>query len=181
MLVTRGIAALLQGSTAPSGPPVLLSPSDPAAVMQLVQLPPIAFTDFVERLVQFMHCAEECFVIAVDYALRLADSGAVALTPLTIHRVFGTCVVIAVKYHEDEFPYSMAYYAQVVGVSLCELCLMERFVLKHLDFSAFVSEEQYKRNAASLSEVDLAGNSWLTHASMSSGCADTPPPAEIDT
>jgi hypothetical protein len=79
--------------------------------------------------------------------------------------VFGTCVVIAVKYHEDQFPYSMAYYAIVLGVTPIELCAMERFVLKSLNFSVYVDQAHYEMAISSLASLEscspLSPNSVL--------------------
>ena len=55
-----------------------------------------------------------------------------------------TSVLLAIKYHEDEY-YSNEYYAKVGGVSLKELNNLEKEFLQLIDFSLFVDKRLFNK------------------------------------
>jgi hypothetical protein len=129
--------------------------------MHLQRAPSMVFAHYVQRLVDYMYCSAECFILAAVYAARLVAADAVPITPLTAHRVYGACLVVAVKVRDDHF-YPMSYYAQVLGVPRAELCAMELFVIQALDYRTHVDHADYSAMVgAMLDSTDGADNSWV--------------------
>jgi hypothetical protein len=129
------------------------------ATMQLCKVPTITFVDYVKRLLEYMACSPECFVLAVEFALRLQRK--VPLTVLTVYRVYGVCTVLAAKCHDDRY-YQMSYYAKVLGVPQQELCAMERYALRCLDYRMYVAPALYVRLVDELAALEprAGGSVW---------------------
>jgi len=116
--------------------------------------PSVSLDKYMERLVQYMHCSLECFVIASLLLTRLEESyaNATIITPATMHRLMLATAVVAAKTQEDVF-LDNRYYSEVGGVTLDEMNRLETFLLDRLQFRVFVSPEQYSVCLASLSSL----------------------------
>lgn len=114
--------------------------------------PSITISSYLERLSAYMHCSIECFLLALPLLARVlrAATDTSSLNPSdpggpghfhlhsrSAHRLLGTAVVIAAKFHE-EAPRKNAYYATVVGVPLHELNKLEVAFLNALSFNVYV-------------------------------------------
>jgi Cyclin len=61
---------------------------------------------------------------------------------LYIIRLFLSAIVIAIKYHEDEY-YKNDFYAKVGGISLEEFNRLEEYLLINLNYKLFIDENAY--------------------------------------
>lgn len=105
-----------------------------------VHAPAIGLRPYLQRIGRFSGCSTVCLVYACAYILRLESCGA-ALTPLTVHRLLGTAIVLAVKHVEDTV-WTNAHYARVTGISLTELNRMELLMCSLLDFALWLPGPQ---------------------------------------
>ena len=92
--------------------------------------PSISFLDYVTHVVARVKCSPECFIFALAYLSRISRAG-FPMTTLTVHRLFITAVVIAIKIRDDFFQ-NMSFYASVGGIEAKDLVTMERHFLFHL-------------------------------------------------
>ncbi len=68
----------------------------------------------------------------------------IILNPHNIHRIILGCMILAIKYNEDEY-YNNEYYAKVGGVSLDEMNDLEDASFNLIDHNLFISEDIYKK------------------------------------
>jgi len=107
-------------------------------------IPPISMRDYVKRLWQYMDCSIECYVLAVAYVERILwKNPDFRVGMLNIHTLTLSAVVIAAKFHDDQYR-SQAYYAKVGGVSVTSLYALECKFIKLLDWQAGVSPEDFQ-------------------------------------
>ena len=105
----------------------------------------ISVADYLERMLKFMYCSDECYVLALIYLDRIHERTAwLEVNSNSIHRLFLTGVVIAAKFFEDKY-YKNSYYCKVGGISNQELNRLEYHFLRYLDFNLYVSHDEYER------------------------------------
>lgn len=100
--------------------------------------PAIGLRAYLSRIGRYFGCSAVCLMYACAYVLRLESCG-ISLTPLTVHRLLGTAVVVAVK-HVEDLQWTNAHYARVIGISLAELNSMELLMCSLLDFALWLPE-----------------------------------------
>jgi len=111
--------------------------------------------DYIDRLKEWIVCGPESYVVATCLLKRLEQLGAVpSLDQSTVHRVFFTCFMLAVKTTEDE-TLNNADFAKVGCIQLADLNAMEVHVLKALKFACCVSAEEFSQCKRELIHLDL--------------------------
>jgi NADH:ubiquinone oxidoreductase subunit 3 (subunit A) len=100
--------------------------------------PSMAFEEFYYyRLIQFMVPDNEIVLaLALSLVIRAtAFSSDLMLTSNNIHRLFGTALLISLKFLFDgDQLRTNTYYAKVLGISTKELNLLEKDLLRRLDY-----------------------------------------------
>jgi len=106
--------------------------------------PAISIQDYIRRLRKFFACSDECFVIALVYIDRLGkNNDAMAVCDVTVHRLLIIAVMLAAKFHDDQY-YNNRYYAKVGGLQVEEANVLEIVMLKELKWQLVVSTEEYR-------------------------------------
>lgn len=106
-------------------------------------IPKISLYDYLIRIQTYTHLERSTLISSLIYIDRLCELGKLTLTYYNIHRILFAGILIAIKYNEDEF-YDNKYYAEIGGVKLNELKLMEYTFLELCDFKFFISNEVYE-------------------------------------
>lgn len=116
-----------------------------ATIFDSSVVPPIGIDKYLTRLHATFRCSNASFIAALILADRLLsfDSGRLPLTMRNVHRLFFACLVVAVKYNEDQV-YSNGHYAKAGGVHLKEVNRLERVLLASLNFHLRVLPEEYQ-------------------------------------
>ncbi|CAN1232743.1 CYCU4-2 [Linum perenne] len=109
-----------------------------SAVFHGSKPPSLSIRQYLERVFKYAKCSTSCFVVAYIYLERFCG----CLTPLNVHRLVITSVMVAAKFLDDEC-YNNAYYARIGGVSTEEMNRMEMKFLFSLDFRLNVTVESY--------------------------------------
>ena len=99
---------------------------------------------FTARILKYSNCSVECLVHSLIYIDRLIQGGEVSVNSLSIHRIILTSVTLAIKYFDDVF-YLNSFYSQIGGISVDDLNSLELEFLKDINFSLFVSWEDYQK------------------------------------
>lgn len=108
-------------------------------------LPPaISIEDYLERILYYARPEPSTLISSLIYIDRLCSIGKITLTNLNVHRVLFTSVFLSIKYNEDE-KYKIDYYAQVGGMSVKEILVLENEFVSHVDFNFYINEEEYKK------------------------------------
>lgn len=83
-------------------------------------------------------------ILTLIYADRVCALSGLLLHPHNIHRIILACCLLAIKYNEDDY-YANDYYAEVGGVSLEEINVLEYNCISMLNFNLFVEEEIFNK------------------------------------
>lgn len=105
--------------------------------------PSISIHDYLKRLRKYFFCSDECFVHALVYIDRIGKNDSIMVCDLTVHRLLMIAVMIAAKFHDDEF-YANAYYGKAGGMTLREVNVLEVMMLKELNWRTLVPVEEYQ-------------------------------------
>ena len=120
------------------------SAQQPVTRFTALSEPNISIRDYIERLYKYSKCSVECLILSIIYIDRFIQSSNIQVNSLTIHRVLLTSVVLAAKTFDDNF-YTNNHYARVGGVPVEELNCLEIEFLFTINFSLYVSCEDYQR------------------------------------
>mmetsp|Transcript_111058 Transcript_111058/g.358260 ORF Transcript_111058/g.358260 Transcript_111058/m.358260 type:complete len:316 (+) Transcript_111058:166-1113(+) len=105
--------------------------------------PSISIGDYFVRLSKFNECTDEVFILAMIYLDRLTMMHPdIGINRLSVHRLLSTAVVLAAKFHDDDFR-GNDYYAKVAGVSLAEMNKAEEEFLWLLGWQLTVRSDEY--------------------------------------
>eukprot|EP00299_Pterocystis_sp_00344_P007161 c2183_g1_i1.p1 GENE.c2183_g1_i1~~c2183_g1_i1.p1 ORF type:complete len:294 (-),score=43.28 c2183_g1_i1:47-928(-) len=115
----------------------------------------VKMNDYIDRLKEWIVCGPESFVIATCLLKRLEGLSVLPpLTTLSAHRIFFTCLMVAVKTTEDE-TLNNADFSKVSCIQLKELNAMEVFVLTALKFASHVPQSEFLLCKRQLIHLDL--------------------------
>ena len=95
------------------------------------------------RLYKYSKCSTECLILSLIYVDRFIQSSNIIVDSLTIHRILLVSVVLAAKTFDDNF-YTNRHYAKVGGIPVEELNCLEIEFLFNINFSLYVSCEDYQ-------------------------------------
>ena len=85
---------------------------------------------------------------------RLCQLSNITLTYHNIHRIIFSAILVSIKYNEDTY-YDNKYYAEIAGVKLKELQLLEYSFLSMVHFKLFIQEELYDKYLQYLDNIDF--------------------------
>lgn len=104
--------------------------------------PAISVYEYVYRIVNFATCSKEAFFMALVYIKRLAERNCQGfVSNWTIHRLLITAVLVATKFHDDEY-LNNKFYSTVGGIPLREICRCEIEFLARLTFDLIVDPSE---------------------------------------
>ena len=106
-------------------------------------IPKISLYDYLIRIQTYSHLERSILISTLVYIDRLCQLGKLTLTYYNIHRILFAGILIAIKYNEDLF-YDNKYYAEIGGVKLNELKIMEYTFVELCDFKFFISNDVYE-------------------------------------
>jgi hypothetical protein len=103
--------------------------------------PLVTLVSFAWRIVH--HSGYHADGLAVGLALlgRYVKATDAAPTPLTVHRLLATCIVVGMKATSDKFVKNV-YMAPIVGVPLVELNWLELSLMKTLNFTVLPTAQE---------------------------------------
>lgn len=108
-----------------------------------VRLPAIPIGDYMDRFHRHSRCSPECLVIAAIYVKHfLAADPQMRLDTYSVHRLFLTAAVLAIKWRDDMF-FSNKYYAHIGGIHVAELNSLEQMMWNGLQGALWVEPEEY--------------------------------------
>lgn len=103
---------------------------------------PLSLLGFATRIAQYSDtCPAHTFDVAIVLALRLHKMRPLLFHPLSVHKILCAVFVVAYKFVEDEFPVFKDM-AHMLGVSTAELSVLERELVRSLDFNVFVTDDE---------------------------------------
>jgi hypothetical protein len=107
---------------------------------ELDRIPKISLEKYITRVVTFVPCTVEAYIIALIYLHRVKS----LINKYTVHTLFITSLLIACKYHDDSFR-NNKFYAQVGGLSHLILNKLELEFLKYVSFDCYITLDEFKQ------------------------------------
>ena len=107
-------------------------------------IPNISIYDYLIRIQTYSLIEKSTLILSLIYIDRLCQNCKLTLTFYNIHRILFAAILIAIKYNEDNF-YDNKYYAEIAGVKLKELKLIEYQFVELVDFNMYVSDEIFNK------------------------------------
>jgi len=115
----------------------------------------VEIMDYIDRLKEWIVCGAESFVVATCYFKRLEALGVLpTVNSLSVHRIYFTCLMLAVKMVEDE-TLNNADFAKVACIQLKDLNNMEVFIVRAFKFECSVSVDEFVSTKRELIHLDL--------------------------
>ncbi|ORM40739.1 Cyclin-U4-1 [Babesia sp. Xinjiang] len=120
--------------------------------------PPISIPDYVNRIARHVRCSNECFVLALVYIDRITKMHKnFVVSILNVHRLIITAVMLAAKFSDDVY-FSNKFYAQVGGVNVTEINMLESQFLSMLNFQLYVSALEYESCRMEVEKTNYLGS-----------------------
>jgi len=100
-----------------------LTPTNNGITTFHAKLPPsISILNYLQRIVKYIPCSTECFVLGLVYIDRIIQKHAqlITINSFNVHRLVISSILVASKFNDDN-PYNNAFYARVGGFQLQKL------------------------------------------------------------
>ena len=117
-------------------------------------IPNISIEDYLIRIQTYSNIEKSTLIISLILIDRLCQISNVILTYHNIHRLIFSAILISIKYNEDTY-YDNKYYAEIAGVKLKELKLLEYNFLSMIRFKLFIPDEIYNKYILYLDNIDF--------------------------
>lgn len=124
-----------------AGPP--LSKSQKDSVFFGTRVPAVSLKNYVKLCLSSFNCSGECYVLALVYINRIAKIAPNMICSLSIHRLLFFALLLAAKYHDDDY-YSNRCYAKIGGLTVERMNMLEIEFVKMLDWKVFVDAQEYQ-------------------------------------
>jgi hypothetical protein len=118
-------------------------------------VPGISIIDYLERIQTYSNLEKNTLISSLIFIDRFCELSKTTLTYYNIHRILFASIIIAIKYNEDSF-YDNKYYAEIAGITIEELNLIEEAFVLMSDFQFFISDdifENYNRYLTSFKNM----------------------------
>ena len=107
-------------------------------------IPNISIKDYLKRIQTYTELENNTLILSLIYIDRICQMGNIVLTPHNIHRILFCAIYLALKYNEDQI-YKTDYYAQIAGISVKELNLIENEFVSFIEFNFFVDDKLFSK------------------------------------
>lgn len=104
-------------------------------------IPQISIHDYLLRIIKYTHIEQSTLICALIYIDRLSSSG-IIINEHTVHKVLFTSILLSMKFNEDCI-YNISFFAEIAGVPVKELLLMESEFVNKINFNCYVNEVMF--------------------------------------
>lgn len=115
-------------------------------------IPAIDIDDYLHRIQYYGEMEDNTLIIALILIDRLSNIASIVLSQFNIHRILFAAILIAVKYNEDKI-FNNGYYAEIAGVPLEELNVMESDFLGLIGFNLYIDKELFENYYSYLAQI----------------------------
>ncbi len=107
-------------------------------------IPGISVEDYLIRIQTYSNIEKSTLIISLILIDRLCQKANVTLTYHNIHRIVFSAILVSIKYNEDSY-FDNKYYAEIAGVKLKELKLLEYNFISMINFNLFIQDSIYEK------------------------------------
>jgi len=105
---------------------------------------PVTIKQYLIRIAFYTGCTEESLIFSLIYIDKLgALDGRFMVTSYNVHRLVLTSILVAAKFYDD-IHFKNSHYANVGGISLKEINILEKIFLNELNFDLHVNKNLYE-------------------------------------
>lgn len=122
------------------------------SIFSLIDLPPFSLEEYLERLDFLMGLEESTIILALMYINSFITYSNIIITPLNVHKIIFTALLITVKFNQDNI-YNMQYYSDVSGIDVDEISQMEYEFLNTIKFKLFRQQNEFQIYKEYLTEI----------------------------
>jgi hypothetical protein len=105
--------------------------------------PKISLSDFIRRIIKYSKISKSILICALIYIDRICKYKNYILTYYNTHRLYFTAILLAIKFHEDNFK-SNKFYSTICGIKLRDLNLMEYTFSIDISFNLYIKNTLFK-------------------------------------
>lgn len=116
-------------------------------------IPDISIEEYLIRIQTYANMERSTLIISLILIDRLCQQSNLTLTYHNIHRIIFSSILISIKYNEDNY-YDNKYYAEIAGVKIKELKLLEYNFISLLHFNLFIQDDIYEKYKQYLLEFE---------------------------
>ena len=106
-------------------------------------IPSISLYDYLKRIQKYTQLEKSTLIITLILIDHICEKAHLTITYYNIHRILFGAVLISIKFNEDTI-YDNRYYAEIGGVKLNELKMIEYAFLVLSNFNVYVTGDEYE-------------------------------------
>ena len=122
-------------------------------VFSAKSIPNISINDYLTRIQLYSGIEKSTLILSLIQIDHICKKTQLILSYYNIHRLLFTAVLISIKYNEDTY-YDNQFYAEIAGVKLKELKMLEYTFMELNDFNVFVNHNEYEQYRKYLEEFN---------------------------
>lgn len=122
-------------------------------VFSAKSIPNISINDYLSRIQLYSGIEKSTLIMSLIQIDHICKRAGLILSYYNIHRLLFTAVLISIKYNEDSY-YDNKFYAEIAGVKLKELKMLEYSFMELNDFNAFINHKEYEQYRVYLEEFN---------------------------
>lgn len=107
-------------------------------------IPNISVKDYLIRIQTYSGIEKSTLILSLILIDHICKKSDLILTYYNIHRVLFGSILISIKFNEDSY-YDNKFYAEIAGVKLKELKLIEESFFQLNDFNVYVDFQEYEQ------------------------------------
>ena len=107
-------------------------------------IPNISIKDYLIRIQTYSGIEKSTLILSLILIDHICKKSDLILTYYNIHRVLFGSILISIKFNEDSY-YDNKFYAEIAGVKLKELKLIEDSFFQLNDFNVYVDFKEYEQ------------------------------------
>ena len=107
-------------------------------------IPNISIKDYLIRIQTYSGIEKSTLILSLILIDHICKKSDLILTYYNIHRVLFGSILISIKFNEDTY-YDNKFYAEIAGVKLKELKLIEESFFQLNDFNVYVDFQEYEQ------------------------------------
>lgn len=107
-------------------------------------IPNISIKDYLIRIQTYSQMEKSTLILSLILIDRMCKKSNIVITLYNIHRILFSSILISIKYNEDSY-FDNMFYAQIAGVKLNELKMLEYKFLEYNDFNVYVKDVEYEQ------------------------------------
>lgn len=118
-------------------------PVDKTDLLYSEKIPLLSIKNYFIRIIKYSKIKNDTLISILIYLKRFIIKQKYIINLNNIYKLILGCTVLAIKYNESSI-YKNKYYAEIGGLNVKELNVIEIYIFRKLDFNLYFLEYDYK-------------------------------------